>query len=82
MSLKEAEDYAKAVSNRYIKRISSGKRVKSSEGDDADNIMITDDRLSQMFGKGDFQKLNVIGQFNKGFILATLNEHRDLFILD
>ena len=35
-----------------------------------------------MFGKGDFHKLCLIGQFNKGFILCTLNQGRDLFILD
>jgi DNA mismatch repair ATPase MutL len=34
-----------------------------------------------MFKKEDFIKLKVIGQFNKGFILATFND-RDLFILD
>jgi DNA mismatch repair protein PMS2 len=35
-----------------------------------------------MFGKGDFEKLRVIGQFNKGFIMCTLNNDSDLFILD
>lgn len=35
-----------------------------------------------MFGKGDFHKLSIIGQFNKGFILCTLNRNEDLFILD
>ena len=33
-----------------------------------------------MFQKDDFKNLKVIGQFNKGFIMATLNN--DLFILD
>jgi DNA mismatch repair ATPase MutL len=35
-----------------------------------------------MFDKGDFEKLRVIGQFNKGFIMCTLNNDKDLFILD
>ena len=35
-----------------------------------------------MFGKGDFEKLRVIGQFNKGFIMCTKNHNEDLFILD
>lgn len=34
-----------------------------------------------MFKKEDFNQLKVIGQFNKGFIMATLLES-DLFILD
>ena len=37
--------------------------------------------LMRMFQKEDFKSLSVVGQFNKGFIMATLNEH-DLFILD
>ena len=37
--------------------------------------------LEKMFSKGDFKNLEVSGQFNKGFIMATLNE-KDLFILD
>ena len=35
-----------------------------------------------MFGKGDFEKLNIIGQFNKGFIMCTNEHNEDLFILD
>ena len=45
------------------------------------NIMIGDKELANMFKKGDFQKLKILGQFNKGFILALLNE-TDFFILD
>ena len=54
----------------------------AADDEDANNILICDDKLSQMFGKGDFCKLRVIGQFNKGFILCTLNHDHDLFILD
>ena len=35
-----------------------------------------------MFSKEDFQNLEVIGQFNNGFILAILRQKGDLFILD
>lgn len=43
--------------------------------------------LDQMFSKQDFNELEVAGQFNKGFILATKpakdeNGKRDLFIID
>ncbi|TNV73660.1 hypothetical protein FGO68_gene4053 [Halteria grandinella] len=37
--------------------------------------------LMKMFQKEEFKQLQVAGQFNKGFIMATLNEN-DLFILD
>ena len=35
-----------------------------------------------MFLKREFYSLNVIGQFNLGFIICTLNNGRDLFIID
>ena len=34
-----------------------------------------------MFKKEDFMNLKVLGQFNKGFIMATLKD-KELFILD
>lgn len=45
------------------------------------NIQMDEKVLMRMFQKDDFKNLNVAGQFNKGFIMATLNEN-DLFILD
>jgi DNA mismatch repair ATPase MutL len=38
--------------------------------------------LDRRFLKNDFQTLKVIGQFNKGFILAVLPRTNELFILD
>lgn len=35
------------------------------------NILIGEKELGQMFKKDDFKKLKVLGQFNKGFIMAT-----------
>ena len=35
-----------------------------------------------MFQKGDFDILQVVGQFNLGFIIATLPRTNDMFILD
>ena len=35
-----------------------------------------------MFKKEDFQKLEVIGQFNKGFIMAIMKEQGNMFIVD
>lgn len=37
--------------------------------------------LDRVIQKSDFEKMQVIGQFNLGFIIATLNE-ADLFIID
>jgi DNA mismatch repair protein PMS2 len=41
-------------------------------------------RLKYTFRKKEFSKLNVVGQFNHGFIVCTLNgsARGDLFILD
>lgn len=35
-----------------------------------------------MFSKKDFMSLDIIGQFNKGFILAMIRSKGDLFIID
>ena len=35
-----------------------------------------------MFEKEDFKNLEVLGQFNKGFILAVHRKKQDLFIVD
>ena len=50
-----------------------------SKIDDA-NILISD--LNQIFTKNDFQSLQVVGQFNKGFILSVHPHTSELFILD
>jgi len=39
-----------------------------------------EDELNRKFNKEDFESLEVIGQFNKGFIIARLKD--DLFIID
>ena len=86
LSLDEARQYAENAKNGASGKSTASKKRSNSklrrQGEDAQNILIADDKLIQMFGKGDFNKLTVIGQFNKGFILCTLNSHQDLFILD
>ena len=85
LSLDTAFQYTEVACNQNFARINQAglrSNFKTSAGEDAKNILISDDQLSQMFGKGDFCKLNVVGQFNKGFILCTLNQNQDLFILD
>ena len=39
-------------------------------------------KVKEVFLKREFYQLQIVGQFNKGFVLATLNNGRDLFILD
>lgn len=43
---------------------------------------VDNDKLKKVFLKREFYSMRVIGQFNLGFIVATLNHDRDLFILD
>eukprot|EP00347_Sterkiella_histriomuscorum_P014588 403360310 len=42
---------------------------------------MTNENMKKSFWKKEFLKLRVLGQFNAGFILCTLNDY-DLFILD
>jgi DNA mismatch repair protein PMS2 len=43
---------------------------------------VTNEKLKKVFLKREFYSLVIIGQFNLGFVAATLNNGRDLFILD
>ena len=56
--------------------------LSKKKDDDANNIFIVGEQLTAMFGKGDFEKLRILGQFNKGFMICSLNNDADLFILD
>lgn len=40
-----------------------------------------ENQMKMHFKKKEFMKLKIIGQFNKGFIVCTLNK-QDLFIID
>ena len=76
-TIREYYDLVVAMEPEMVKTLS-----KDSMEESAENIRMSDSALSQMFGKGDFEKLRVIGQFNKGFIMCTKNDNQDLFILD
>ena len=43
---------------------------------------VTNDKLKKVFLKREFYALRVVGQFNLGFVCATLNNGRDMFIFD
>jgi len=81
LSLDDAKTYISKLARFKVECIGHSP-VKDSSEEAAANIQISDAELSKMFGKGDFENLRVIGQFNKGFIMCTLNNDSDLFILD
>lgn len=81
LSLELALAYTNQVSQaKSVNRVQQHSK-ESHEGEDEQNIKICDEELSQMFGKGDFSRLKVVGQFNKSFMLCKLGDS-DLFILD
>lgn len=43
---------------------------------------VNNEKLKKVFLKREFYSLKIIGQFNLGFMICTLNNGRDLFILD
>ena len=43
---------------------------------------VNNEKLKKVFLKREFYALNIVGQFNLGFVCATLNNGRDLFIFD
>lgn len=49
-----------------------------------DNIADSDaeDKLTYLISKQDFARMQIVGQFNLGFILVTLNDGKNLFIVD
>lgn len=57
---------------------------QSGKKPEVDSIAAKDaeDKLSYIISKLDFLKMKVIGQFNLGFILVTLNTSNNLFIID
>ena len=59
------------------------KTNKLSTGSMDNNITeVGEDKLKEMFGKEDFKRLKIIGQFNLGFILAVKADTNQLFIMD
>jgi len=48
--------------------------------DDEEKMDLSEDKMKRMFNKEDSLDLQIIGQFNKGFIIAKLRD--DMFIID
>ncbi|XP_059490220.1 mismatch repair endonuclease PMS2 [Neocloeon triangulifer] len=49
-------------------------------GLDPNKSRLAEEEFNRVFQKGDFLKMKIIGQFNLGFIIASLND--DVFIID
>ena len=49
-------------------------------GDDDDQLDLSEDKMKRIFNKEDALKLHIVGQFNRGFVIAMLGN--DLFIID
>lgn len=58
------------------------KSNKYLEEETFNNVKISAKQLESMFSKDDFTNLEVIGQFNKGFIIAIMRDNGHLFIID
>jgi len=43
---------------------------------------VNNEKLKKVFLKREFYSMRIIGQFNLGFMIGSLNNGRDLFILD
>jgi len=43
---------------------------------------VHNDKIKKVFLKREFYAMTIIGQFNLGFIVGTINNGRDLFIID
>ena len=69
-----------------LQKLNEGCNFLSTGGLYFDRYMkeVTLKRLRAVFKKKEFKKLQIIGQFNLGFIVCTLNgtDTGDLFILD
>ncbi|CAI2382786.1 unnamed protein product [Moneuplotes crassus] len=76
------EELSSKKSENIIQR-NKKKNILTNPGDLDNNIIDVDEsKLDEMFGKEDFKKLRIIGQFNLGFILAVREDTNQLFILD
>ncbi|CCI43565.1 unnamed protein product [Albugo candida] len=67
--------------NRFFREeVFLGKRL-SDKGPILQEEGISDELLHRVFQKNDFERMEIIGQFNLGFIIAKYDE-KDLFIID
>lgn len=59
----------------------NARAVKDVKVDDIENSE-AEAKLSYIINKQDFANMKIIGQFNLGFILVTMNDSKNLFIID
>jgi DNA mismatch repair protein PMS2 len=70
--------YDKKESNKYNKEIDE--YSINDKLDDCKRNILASDKIIKKFEKDDFSKMEIIGQFNKGFIITKLNS--DIYIID
>lgn len=91
IGMRDLQSIGKYSSTQTVKLVPKAKRnkkplanIKLSNIDG--NEEEVEDKLNLSINKNDFSEMNIVGQFNKGFILVTntskKNDHKDLFIVD
>jgi DNA mismatch repair protein PMS2 len=70
--LNEKEDISSSISDHRFNI-----HIEENQNEEAE------DELKRQIDKSDFERMGIIGQFNRGFILVTLDDHSSqLFIVD
>jgi DNA mismatch repair ATPase MutL len=70
--MNEKEDISSSISDHHFNI-----HIEENQNEEAE------DELKRQIDKSDFERMSIIGQFNRGFILATLVDHSSqLFIVD
>jgi len=70
--------YDKMESNKYNMELD--KYSTNDKLEDCKRNILASDKIIKKFEKDDFSKMEIIGQFNKGFIISKLNS--DIYIID
>lgn len=60
--------------------IKANRNIRSQDDDNVESKQILFQKIENNFTKNDFKELNIIGQFNKGFIVA--NKSDGIYIID
>eukprot|EP01083_Nonionella_stella_P071571 192336_1 len=85
-SLDVLRSHASALSQPFDKDSVSGVLDRSRHGQNGENggeleeDLLSENEMKRVISKSDFEKMEVIGQFNLGFVIARLGS--DLFIVD
>lgn len=77
------EDILSTITERSVAtKINERSTLSNVAIDNIESTKEAEEKLSYTILKSDFLNMNLIGQFNLGFILVTLNSSNNLFIVD